>query len=100
MFDKDDHEKMGLPLKTGLERDMSGKSLDSLIIQYYVMKVDREPSTDRAVIVTSSRNGGLWGFWKTEGAQGSLSSGGFFGETQRCWQPSSLVLTSSMSLSF
>ena len=70
MFDKDDHEKIGLPLKTGLERDMSGKSLDSLIIQYYVMKVDREPSTDRAVIVTSSRNGGLWDFWKTEEPSG------------------------------
>ena len=86
VVDKDDHEMTGLPLKIGLERDMSGKSLDFLIIQYYVMKVTREPSTDRPIIVTSSRNGGLCDFWKTEGNQWSLSSGGFFGETQRCWQ--------------
>ena len=64
---------------------MSGKSLDFLIIQYYVMKVNREPSTDRPIIVTSSRNGGLCDSWKAEGYQWSLSSGGFFGETQRCW---------------
>lgn len=86
MVDKDDHEKIGLPLKIGLERDMSGKSLDFIIIQYYVMKVSREPSTDRPIIVTSSRNGGLCDFRKTEGNQWSLSSGGFSGETQRYWQ--------------